>query len=110
MQRILEYEISLGSTAEAYRARVSLGPERDPKARCMRLGLLTLGFVTENGDGSGILVRDGDGTFDWKTGLGFSERWGLKRGLEILERRRPPVFIRFPVHLGRIERAGKEAP
>jgi hypothetical protein len=103
---VLEYEIALGSTSEAYRSRVSLGENRIPRARCFRLGMVALAFITEDGDATGILVEKEKGEFGWKTDLGFWDRWGVKRALEILEKRRPPVFTRFPMDLGRVKKSG----
>jgi len=108
-QQILEHELLLGSTSEAYRARVDLGENHRPLARCLRLGLVTLAFITEDGRTTGLFTLDRDGTGTWRTDLGFLERWGLKRGMEILERRRPPVFIRFPLDFARL-RDRKKAP
>lgn len=108
-QGVLEYEMVLGSTSEAYRDRVTLAADRVPRARCMRLGMVLLAFLSEEGDETGVLARPADGQRVWVTDLGFLERWGLKRGLEILERRRPPVFVRFPVDFGRIRRAESPA-
>ncbi|MHC5082002.1 MAG: DUF3450 family protein, partial [Planctomycetota bacterium] len=114
LHKILEYEIVLGSTSEAYRSRITLGENRIPRARCMRLGTVTIAFITEDGKTAGILAENRDGNPTWKTDLGFWERWALKRGLEILERRRPPVFIRFPMNFDALRpqaksREGKSA-
>jgi hypothetical protein len=110
LNAVLEYEIVLGSTSEAYRSRVGLGENRMPRARCLRLGMVGLAFITEDGKTTGILVGGEKGKFGWKTDLGFRDRWGIKRALEILEKRRPPVFIRFPVDFGRMERSGSASP
>jgi chaperonin cofactor prefoldin len=105
---VLDYEIALGSTAEAYRARVDLGENRIPRARCVRLGMVSLAFITEDGETIGVLTGQADGKLAWKTDLGFWDRWAIKRALEILEKRRPPVFTPFPMDLGRVKKAGGE--
>ncbi|MCU0724114.1 MAG: DUF3450 domain-containing protein [Planctomycetes bacterium] len=103
---VLDAEIALGSSTEAYLDRVELGPDQRPRARCLRLGMIELAFLTEDGTRSGLLVWDSSASkYAWKTDLSFRERWGLKRGLEILERRRPPVFLDFPMDLGRVSAA-----
>jgi hypothetical protein len=99
---VLDYEIALGSTSEAYRSRIIIDEDRMPRARCIRLGMVTLAFVTEDGRTTGILVATDGGGYRWKTDLAFWERWGVKRAMEILEKRRPPLFIRYPMDLGRI--------
>ena len=107
LQAVLDSEIALGSSSEAFLDRVELGPADKPRARCLRVGMVVMAFLTEDGGRSGLLVRDpGSGSFRWMTELSFRQRWGLKRGLEILERRRPPVFLDFPADLGLIGPAG----
>ncbi|GEM_PF-2600584 len=97
LQAILEYETALGATSEAFRGRVTLGKERRPRARILRLGHATMAFITEDGKTSGILAGMRNRMPVWKTDLSFRERWDVKKAMEILERRRPPVFIRYPI-------------
>lgn len=109
--RSLEYEISLGCTSSAFQGRIEIGAER-PRTRFMRIGLLYMAFVTENGEEAGVLAQvrngaDGGREWAWKADFDYIERFSLKSAIEMAEKRKPPSIVRLPVDLSGVALAGR---
>ena len=81
-------ELRIARSGESYTADVALSGNRVKPARLFRTGHLLLGYVTEDGAESGL----------WKKG-GWTpdENPSIRQAVEMLDRRRPPGLLLFPV-------------
>jgi hypothetical protein len=108
LQHLFDFEISLGSTSAAFQGRIDLQGER-PRTRFIRVGLVYMAFITEDGNMAGVLLRHtdllaGKTAFAWKADFDRGERWRVRKAVEIVEKRRPPSIVRLPVDLSSVVR------
>lgn len=81
-------ELRIARSGEAWSAEVALPGGRAKPARLFRTGHLLLGYVTEDGLESGL----------WYGGAWTpDENPAIRQAVEMLDRRRPPGLLLFPV-------------
>ncbi len=88
-------ELHFARSSETYTDVVDLPDGRRKHARILRVGKVFLGFVTEDGEDVGIWIK-GRG---WVTDLLPGEKEGIRRGVEVLDRKRAPEWVLLPVPL-----------
>ncbi len=109
--RSLEYEISIGSSTSAFQGRIEIESDR-PRTRYVKIGLVYMAFVTENGKEAGVLRRVSGGLgggreWAWNADLDYLSRLRLRSAVEMAEKRKPPAIINLPVDLSSVVRAAE---
>lgn len=76
--------------------------------RCIRIGMVTIAAEDNSGDGCYLLVKKDDG-YTWKSLDNYQDRLSVRNAIKIVEGRKPPEFISFPVSVKSIpEKGGKK--
>lgn len=92
----LQEELRLARSGEAYTGEVTLDGGRRKPARVFRVGHLLQGYVTEDGLEAGL-----EGPKGWAPAASPAQEQAIRDAVEMLDRRRPPGLLRFPVGASR---------
>ncbi len=98
-------EIDLGYNSEIYSDEVQTAKGEIKKANFLRVGRIILAYRTNDGEETGLLVKSEDG-YKWKKDLSFSQRQVIKKAVEIMEGKRIPHLLEFPVEFSKLEFIG----
>ena len=88
----LQEELRVARSGETYSAEVPIGGGKAKPARIFRVGHLALGYVTEDGEQSGLW----DGA-QWVAARSPEEEHALRDAVETLDRRRAPTLLPIPL-------------
>ena len=92
----LQEELRIARSGEAYSAEVTLDGGRRKPARLFRVGHLLQGYVTEDGLDAGL-----EGPRGWTPAASPAQDKAIREAVEMLDRRRPPGLLRFPLGVSR---------
>ena len=98
----LEHEISLGSESEIYPGDL---PQEDigvRGARYLRLGMVALAYVSEDGKEVGLLCKK-DRDYVWVKDLDKALKNSIKEAQKVMEGRHPFRLVDFPIDLSPLE-------
>lgn len=88
----LQEEARVARSGETYSAEVPIGGGKVKPARIFRVGHLVLGYVTEDGEQSGLW----DGK-EWAAARSPEEDRALRNAVDTLDRRRAPTLLPIPL-------------
>jgi hypothetical protein len=99
---LIEHEISLGSESEIYPGDLPQEDRGVRGARYLRLGMVSLAYVSEDGREVGLL-RKKDGDYTWTKDLDNELKNPVKEAQQILEGRSAFRLVDFPIDLNLLE-------
>lgn len=99
-------ELRLARSSETYTARVASKDGAAPHARYFRVGQLILGYVTEDGQQTGIWSALSDRR-GWSLISDPKQTNQVRDAIEILDRRQAPRFLMLPVAIQSADTAGR---
>lgn len=69
----------------------------------LRIGWIIMAYADESGNDVGILTRDNKNKWTWKNDIGFSMRKAIRDSIKMIEGKKAPELIDFPVPLSLIK-------
>ena len=99
-------EMRLAQSGETYTQPLNIGDQRVKYVQLFRLGHLVLGYLTEDGQETGLWLTQKGGK-QWQHNLTHKDDRAVRDAVEILNRRQEPKFISLPVSL-QIDRLREE--
>ena len=70
----------------------------------LRIGWIIMAYSDDEGKDVGILVKGKDGEWEWKSNLSFSMRKAIRDSMKMVEGKKAPALIEFPVPISLIEK------
>lgn len=89
-------EIDLGYGSELYFDEVETTEGEMKRANFLRIGKTVLAYRTRDGKETGLLQQKKEG-YEWKKDLSLLQKGKIKRSIEIMEGRRIPRLIDYPI-------------
>lgn len=89
-------EIELGYGSELYSDEVETAEGEMKRAKFLRIGKIVLAYRTNDGKETGLLQKKEEG-YEWKKDLSLFQRGKIKRSIEIMEGRKIPRLIDYPI-------------
>lgn len=89
-------EMRIARTGETFTEQINVGENRIKYAQMFRVGHQVLGYLTEDGQQTGMWIFQ-DGRKQWKHHLQEKNARSVQRAVEILDRRQGPELIPLPV-------------
>lgn len=89
-------EIELGYGSELYFDEVETAKGEMKRAKFLRIGKIVLAYRTKDGKETGLLQKKEEG-YEWKKDLSLFQRGKIKRSIEIMEGRKIPRLIDYPI-------------
>ncbi|UCD83750.1 MAG: DUF3450 family protein [Deltaproteobacteria bacterium] len=102
---LIEHEISLGSESEVYPGDLPQEEIGVRGVRYLRLGMVSLAYVSEDGKEVGLLIKK-DGDYIWMKDLNKDLKDSIKETQHILEGRSAFRLVYFPIDLSLLEIPG----
>lgn len=99
---LIEHELSLGSESEIYPGDLPQEGTGLRGAKYLRLGMISLAYVSEDGKEVGLLIRK-DGNYLWTKDLNKGLKDSIKESQKILEGRIAFRLVDFPIDLNLLE-------
>ena len=93
-----EEEFRIAASGETFTSQIALDNGTKPYARFFRVGHQILGFVAEEGSGTG-LWRPAEPGKQWLTMTSYSEVSPIVKALNILDRNVAPALVQLPVQV-----------
>jgi len=89
-------EIDLGYGSELFFDEVETTEREMKRANFLRIGKIVLAYRTRDGKETGLLQGKEEG-YEWKKDLSLFQRGKIKKSIEIMEGRRIPHLIDYPI-------------
>ncbi len=91
-------EMRLARSGETFTKQMDIGNRRVKYARIFRVGQQILGYLTEDGEQTGLYLER-NGQKQWLHHLNDDDDRAVRDAVEILDRRQPPKMISLPVSI-----------
>ena len=96
-------EIEMGENSEIYSDEIETVEGKIKKAKFIRVGRTILAYRTNDGKETGYLMKDEKG-YRWEKDLPKRYKRNIRKGIQIMEGKRVPELLEFPVKINFIDK------